>query len=78
MKIKKYNIRPEWFGAYGLDKEKNFMQAPTCECGCGGKGVLLINDRKELFGFIYNVLMEMNATTVRFSLTLLTIPCLPH
>ena len=58
MKIKKYNIRPEWFGAYGLDKEKNFMQAPTCECGCGGKGVLLINDRKELFGFMYNVLME--------------------
>ena len=41
MKIKKFNIRPEWFGAYGLDKEKNFMQAPTCECGCGGKGVLL-------------------------------------
>ena len=26
MKIKKFNIRPEWFGAYGLDKEKNFMQ----------------------------------------------------
>lgn len=34
------------------------MQAPTCECGCDGKGVLLINDRKELFGFMHNVLME--------------------
>ena len=44
MKIKKFNIRPEWFGAYGLDKEKNFMQAPTCECGCGGKSVLLIDN----------------------------------
>ena len=58
MKIKNFNIIPEWFGAYGLDKEKNFLQAPTCECGCGGKAVLLLKDEKELFGFMYNVLME--------------------
>ena len=54
MKIKKFNIRPEWFGAYGLDKEKNSMQAPTCECGCGSKGVLLIDNRKDLFRFMYD------------------------
>ena len=23
-------FRPEWFGAYGLDKNKNFLQAPFC------------------------------------------------
>ena len=38
---------PEWFGIYGLDKEKNFLQAPVCECGCGGKAVLLLKDEKE-------------------------------
>ena len=58
MSNKLIKFRPEWFGAYGLDKDKNFMQAPTCECGCGEKCVLLINDHKELFGFMYNVLME--------------------
>ena len=49
---------PEWFGIYGLDKEKNFLQAPVCECGCGGKAVLLLKDEKELFGFMFNVLMD--------------------
>ena len=58
MKIKNFNIIPEWFGAYGLDKEKNFLQAPTCECGCGGKAVLLLKDEKELFGFMFNVLID--------------------
>ena len=58
MKIKNFNIIPEWFGAYGLDKEKNFLQAPVCECGCGGKAVLLLKDEKELFGFMFNVLMD--------------------
>ena len=34
------------------------MQAPTCECGCGGKSVLLIDNQKDLFRFMYDVLME--------------------
>ena len=58
MSNKLIKFRPEWFEAYGLDKDKNFLCAPVCECGCGEKGVLLINDRKELFGFMHNVLME--------------------
>ena len=51
-------FRPEWFNAYGLDKEKNFLQAPICECGCGEKAVLLLKDKKELFAFMFNMLME--------------------
>ena len=73
MKIKKFNIRPEWFGAYGLDKEKNFMQAPTCECGCGSKGVLLIDDQKDLFKSCMTYLWIMSVITVRFLLMLLMI-----
>lgn len=51
-------FRPEWFGAYGLDKEKNFMKAPECECGCGEKALLLINNREDLFGVTTSILME--------------------
>lgn len=55
---KNIKYRAEWFAAYGLDVEKNFLQAPVCECGCGEKAVLLLDDIKELFHFMYDVLME--------------------
>lgn len=58
MSNKLIKFRPEWFAAYGLDKEKNFLQSPVCECGCGGKASLLLKDTKELFGFMFNMLME--------------------
>ena len=51
-------FRPEWFGAYGLDKNKNFLQAPLCECGCGEKMNLVLEDIKDLFQFMNVVLME--------------------
>ena len=51
-------FRPEWFGAYGLDKDKNFLQAPLCECGCGEKANLVLEDIKDLFQFMYAMLME--------------------
>ena len=51
-------FRPEWFGAYGLDKNKNFLQAPLCECGCGEKMSLVLKDIKDLFQFMYAMLME--------------------
>lgn len=51
-------FRPEWFDAYGLNREKNFLQAPVCECGCGEKTVLILKDKKELFDFMFNMLME--------------------
>ena len=58
MSNKLIKFRPEWFEAYGLDKEKNFMCAPVCECGCGEKAVLLLENNPELFSFMFNVLME--------------------
>lgn len=51
-------FRPEWFGAYGLDKNKNFLQAPLCECGCGEKMSLVLEDIKDLFQFMSMTLME--------------------
>ena len=54
----KIKFRPEWFGAYGLDKNQNFLQAPLCECGCGEKASLVLEDIKELFQFMNAILME--------------------
>lgn len=51
-------FRPEWFGAYGLDKNKNFLQAPLCECGCGEKMNLVLECNKDLFQFMNAMLME--------------------
>ena len=51
-------FRPEWFSAYGLDKNKNFFQSPLCECGCGEKMSLVLEDIKDLFQFMYAMLME--------------------
>ena len=51
-------FRPEWFSAYGLDKNKNFLQSPLCECGCGEKMSLVLETNKDLFQFMYAMLME--------------------
>ena len=51
-------FRPEWFGAYGLDKNKNFLQAPLCECGCGEKMSLVLETNKDLFQFMNAMLIE--------------------
>lgn len=58
MTDKMIKFRPEWFGAYGLDKNKNFLQAPLCECGCGEKANLVLENIKELFQFMNAMLME--------------------
>ena len=58
MSNKLIKFRLEWFEAYKLDVEKNFLQSPVCECGCGGKTTLLLKDNKELFQFMFAVLME--------------------
>lgn len=57
-KLIKYKFRNESFAGYGLNKFKNFIQSPICECGCGGKCSLLLKNREELFGFMYNLLMD--------------------
>ena len=57
-KLIKYKFRNEYFAGYGLNKFKNFMQAPICECGCGGTCEILLNDNKELFGFMNEMLLD--------------------
>ena len=51
-------FRAKCFEAYGLNKFRNFMSAPDCECGCGGKGSLILKTEEDLFGFMYNMLMD--------------------
>lgn len=57
-KLIKYKFRNEYFAGYGLNKFKNFMQAPICDCGCGGTCEILLNDNKELFGFMNEMLLD--------------------
>lgn len=57
-KLIKYKFRNEYFSGYGLNKFKNFLQAPECDCGCDGKGVLLLNGKKDLFGFMNAMLLD--------------------
>lgn len=49
-------FRIENFSAYGLNKYRNFMTAPECECGCGGDAHLILESNDDLFGFISAVL----------------------
>lgn len=56
--IERIKFRPEWFGAYGLDKNKNFLQAPLCECGCGEKTSLVLETKEDLFQFMNVMLIE--------------------
>lgn len=51
-------FRAKCFEAYGLNKFRNFMSAPVCECGCGGKGSLVLEDTKAMFGFAHTMLVE--------------------
>lgn len=42
-----WNLENITFHMCGLDKEKNFLESPQCECGCGGKGYLIINNKED-------------------------------
>lgn len=50
-------MRIKCFEGYGLDKDKNFLKAPVCECGCGEKAQAVLANEEELFGFMYNLLL---------------------
>jgi hypothetical protein len=50
--IIRYEYRPRiTFEKRGLDVERNFLQAPTCECGCGGKANLVLNTDDDVLDF---------------------------
>lgn len=57
-KLMKYKFRNESFSGYGLNKYRNFLSAPECECGCGEKGNILLDSNEDLFGFMGTMLME--------------------
>ena len=46
------------FEFYGLDKENNFLQAPKCECGCGGYAGLILETDNDVCSFIHTMLEE--------------------
>lgn len=40
---------------FGLDPEYNMLCAPACECGCGGKVNILLEDDDDLLDFCYTM-----------------------
>ena len=59
-KLIKYKYRNKSFAGYGLNKFRNFLQSPNCECGCGEKANVILKDKKELFGFMNGLLLDNN------------------
>lgn len=57
-KLVKTKFRAKCFEAYGLNSFRNFLSAPECECGCGKKAVLCLEDTKVLFGFAHELLAD--------------------
>ena len=57
-KLMNYKFRNEYFAAYGLNKFRNFLVSPECECGCGEKTSLLLDVQEDLFGFFDSMLSE--------------------
>lgn len=54
--MEKFNFRAKFFSAYGLDKEKNFLEAPRCGCvDDNGKDegmLLVVESEDELHDFM--------------------------
>ena len=51
-KIITFNRKPKiTFEKCGLNIEKNFMQAPICECGCGGKASIVLESQSDVGQF---------------------------
>lgn len=55
-----YKFRNKSFSGYGLNKFKNFLSTPMRDCGCSGKGRLIVKTKEELFDFISNSLFEVS------------------
>ena len=62
MSRKIVKVRAKCFESYGLNKFRNFLAAPECECGCGHKGHLILEDEEALFGFMYDMLSDIECS----------------
>ena len=54
----KYQYKVDEFAMRSLNKYKNFLTAPECECGCGGKSMPILED-DEVYDFCGCVLSDM-------------------
>lgn len=48
--VKKNRFENITFAELGLDEEFNFLEAPYCDCGCGNKMLLVIDDIQQFCG----------------------------
>lgn len=54
----KCKIMHTTFRSCGLEKQKNFLEAPMCPCGCGNYVNLVAKTKRELYDFIGATLHE--------------------
>ena len=50
-----WNFRNLKLKDFGLDSEYNMLCAPVCECGCGKKMSILLEDDDDIYGFCYEL-----------------------
>lgn len=53
-----WNLENITFRMCGLDKEKNFLESPKCECGCNGKTYLILNSKEEATDLIWQLVAD--------------------
>lgn len=46
-----WNLKNLTFDLCDLNIDRNFLQAPDCECGCGGKMNVVLRDQDEIVTF---------------------------
>lgn len=51
-----YTLKVNEFAMRGLNKYKNILSAPECDCGCGGKGKPIFDNKDDLYNFCGTVL----------------------
>ena len=57
-----YTFHIDEFAVRGLNKYKNVLSAPDCDCGCGGKAMPVFESDDELFSFCGSVLIDNGCT----------------
>lgn len=46
-----FNMENVTFGMCGLDKERNILSAPLCECGCGTKMNIWLETEEDIYNY---------------------------
>ena len=61
-KLLDFEFKIDEFAMRGLNKYRNFLTSPDCDCGCGGKGRPVFDTREELIGFCGSILFDMDCS----------------